>query len=130
MKPHRLGAVALALTLAVPAAPAFAEEPLFYLLSGSSLECLKTNAAAYATGTDETVFITVADCGTARMGPLDLASQVVNSAPDIAIAADDGPDSVIALAQEDFTCLSSLDIPKAAPLVAYFPEDCGVEIRD
>ena len=115
--------------LAVAAAPALADEELFYLLSPQSLSCIRDHAADYAPTDGKTRFITVADCGTGATGGGSLLDQVVNSAPDISEGDESGTDAVVALSAEDFDCLAKLSIPAGADLVAFYPEECNVEPR-
>lgn len=123
----------LAVALGLGAAPATADEDLFYLLSAQSLGCLKDHAADYAPEGGRTSFITVADCGTAKAGGGSLLDQVMNSAPDISAPdvpiGEEGPDAIVALTAADFACLATLAIPAGADLVAFYPEDCNVEPR-
>lgn len=123
---------ALALVAAPLATPA--EEPLFFLLTGKDLSCLKAHAADYAPQGDKTSFITLADCGTAAAGSGSLLDQMLNSAPDIEspdIAPGvEGPDAVVALSAQDFACIARLDIPEDDTLLAFYPGTCNVEARN
>ena len=122
-------ALACLALVAMPARLA-ADEPVFFLLTAQNLSCLKSHAQDYAPQGDETSFITVADCGSEGAGTGSLLDQVLNSAPDMTIVAEDGPDPVVALTAEDFACLERLDIPEQEGLLAFFPEACNVEPRN
>jgi hypothetical protein len=106
-----------------------AEEPMFFLLSTKDLSCLKMHADDYETGDGATSFITVAECGKTPTSSGSLLEQVVNSAPDVTITEEDGPDKMVAFSEEDFACLARLLIPEQDAIVAFYPEACSVEFR-
>lgn len=109
---------------------AHADEPVYFLMTGESFACLQQHQADYAPdGADDTVFITVASCGEASATEVDLFDQVLNSAPNINIVDDGTPDPVVALTGADFRCLTALELPDDAKLIAFFPQDCNVEVR-
>lgn len=129
MNLHTLSCLA-ALSLAGSPVVVRAAEPIYFLLASSDLECLKSHADDYLPEGNQTSFITVADCGTGAGGTVNLLDQVLNSAPDIPVSPDDGPDAVIALSAKDFECLQGLEIPQGDTIVAFYPESCDVQLRD
>lgn len=117
--------------LFLAATPLLAEDDVFFLITGERLSCIQQNAGDYApSAEDETVFIMVEDCGTDGAGEVSLLDQVVNSAPDISVDESGGPDAVVALSGNDFECLSSISFPNGDTLMAFYPGQCNVEIRE
>lgn len=107
-----------------------ADDAFYFLLSSDTVLCLQENADVYAPANGEIAFIEAQNCGEADAASTSMSERVQNSAPEIVLSEEDGPDQIVAMASEDFACLISLDVPAGAPLLEFFPEECDLKVRD
>jgi hypothetical protein len=109
---------------------ATSEDLFFFLLSRETALCLQENADIYTPVAGEITFIDAENCGEPSASSSDMSERVQNSAPEIVLSIEDGPDQVLAMASEDFACLVTLDIPSEASFLEFFPEQCDLKVRD
>ena len=92
----------LAVIAIVAPFPAVSDDGFFFLLSRDTFICLRDSAGLYEPSEGEVVFIQTQACGKREAASTDMSALVQNSAPDLVLSVEDGPDEIVALASEDF----------------------------
>ncbi|MEH6836031.1 MULTISPECIES: hypothetical protein [Falsihalocynthiibacter] len=96
----------------------------YFLVTAEGLSCLASHADDYSISEGETVFVSMNDCNQDSSGQMSLMDMVQNSAPDISVSNEEGPDDVVALNSGDLGCVESLTVPTSNELLAFYPNGC------
>lgn len=119
----------LAFSSFLVSSPSLAEDGPYFVVTAEGLSCVASHVGDYSISEGETLFVSLINCNQDSTGQLSLIEMVQNSAPDISVATEDGPDTVVALSPEDLACIETLAVPLNGELFTFYPIGCRLVQR-